>query len=243
MKLSRLISSFVKNDKKMIKKEFEILTNNPQSRPLNISFLGDSISTFKGWIPPNAKFWYSDAASKGTEVLNVNQTWWHLFLMQTGNKLMTNDSWSGSTICNKTGNGDIDESYRSFINRFDKTMGKDNVLELKPDVIIVFGGTNDSSKNSPIGTVKYSDWTKSDLDTFGGAYSKLMSDLQYWNPSIRIINVQSSLLKRDYASIMEEVTSTLGIENVLIPSYSGVGVHPDVQGMRTIANTLIKVID
>lgn len=242
MKLSRLIRNFKNNDENGMNKELEMSANESQSKPLNISFLGDSISTFKDWIPSDAKFWYSGAASKGTEVINVNQTWWHLLLMHTGNKLMTNDSWSGATVCNTINNGETDESYRSFINRFDKTMGKDRVLELKPDVIIVFGGTNDSDKNSPIGTVKYSDWTESDLDTFGGAFSKLMSDLQYWNPSTRIINIQSDLLEPDYALIMKEVTTALGIENVLIPAYSSVGAHPDVQGMKTIANTLMKVI-
>ena len=243
MKLGRLIRKLKGNDNNEINNKFEIKPDNSQSKPLNISFLGDSITTFKGWIPPDAKFWYSDDADRGTGVVNVDQTWWHLFLKQTGNKLMTNDSWSGSTVCNTADNGHTDESYRSFINRFDKTMGQGRVMELKPDVIIVFGGTNDSGKNSPTGTVKYNDWTEADLDTFGGAFSKLMSDLQYWNPSTKIINIQSDLLKPGYSVIMEEVTSTLGIENVLIPTYSSIGAHPDVGGMKTIANTLMRAVN
>jgi len=243
MKLGRLIRKLKGNDNNEINNKFEINSDNSQSKPLNISFLGDSITTFKGWIPPDAKFWYSDDADRGTGVVNVDQTWWHLFLKQTGNKLMTNDSWSGSTVCNTADNGHTDESYRSFINRFDKTMGQGRVMELKPDVIIVFGGTNDSGKNSPTGTVKYNDWTEADLDTFGGAFSKLMSDLQYWNPSTKIINIQSDLLKPGYSVIMEEITSTLGIENVLIPTYSSIGAHPDVGGMKTIANTLMRAVN
>ena len=204
----------------------------------SVSIMGDSISTFKGWIPPDRQYWYSESTSDGTEVLSATQTWWYQLLKETGMKLLTNDSWSGSSVANATNNGDTDESHRSFINRYNQFLGSENVLKEKPDVIIIFGGTNDSNRNTTVGTAKYSSWTEEDLKTFGGSFSKLLNDLIYWNPTARIINVTSAVLKPEYQAIQKEVCDHFNIDNVELGAYSSVGAHPDIAGMSTIKNTI-----
>ena len=43
-----------------------------------------------------------------------------------------------------------------------------------PDVLLVFGGTNDSWAKAPVGSYQYADWTKADLYSFRPAFCRLM---------------------------------------------------------------------
>ena len=60
---------------------------------MKLSILGDSISTFDGWIPEGNSAFYPQ---NGT-VKEVSQTWWKLVLDELGLELYTNGSSSGST--------------------------------------------------------------------------------------------------------------------------------------------------
>lgn len=68
----------------------------------SVSILGDSYSTFEGYLEPDTNFvWYWKIPQKQhTDVSSVTQTWWHLFIKENGYKLCQNNSFSGSTICN-----------------------------------------------------------------------------------------------------------------------------------------------
>ena len=84
----------------------------------NLLILGDSYSTFEGYIPSGYAPWYINGSnSQETDVTNVGQTWWTLLCENSIINLLRNDSWSGTTICNTTygENG----SRSSFITRFD----------------------------------------------------------------------------------------------------------------------------
>ena len=104
-----------------------------------VSILGDSYSTFQGCNPEGYAPFYPDA---NNDVKEVEQTWWSLFIKAKGYELDQNNSWGGTTIC---GTGyfqrDVFNSY--FISRVDM-LGD-------PDIILVFGGTNDAWARSPLG--------------------------------------------------------------------------------------------
>ena len=106
-----------------------------QSRK-GVSILGDSYSTFQGFVTPDSNFlWYFTTPNPElTDVNAVTQTWWHRLIKDQGWRLCLNNSFSGSTICNTGYNGE-DYSGRSFIARM-KNLGS-------PDIIFIFGGTND----------------------------------------------------------------------------------------------------
>ena len=116
-----------------------------------VSILGDSYSTFLGIIPNNYATFYPNNQN---DVKEVGQTWWSLYINAKGYELEKNDSWGGTTICG-TGYGGMDSSRSNFISRVD-SLGS-------PDIIFVFGGTNDAWARSPIGQYQYSDWTKEEL--------------------------------------------------------------------------------
>ena len=104
-----------------------------------VAVLGDSYSTFEGFIPKGYATWYTTAVQKATDVNKVEQTWWWQVIKEGGYKMGNINSYSGSTICN-TGYRDEDYSDRSFINR--------TTLLGNPDIILICGGTNDSWANA-----------------------------------------------------------------------------------------------
>ena len=65
--------------------------------PRTVSIVGDSISTFEGYIPEG----YATFYPRG-EVTAVEHTWWKQLLDGTGMKLCSNCSWSGSTVVGRT---------------------------------------------------------------------------------------------------------------------------------------------
>lgn len=90
-------------------------------------------------------------------MVSVRNTWWHQFIKENNYRLCVNNSFSGATICH-TGYRSEDYSDRSFITRM-KALGC-------PDIIFIFGATNDYWAKSPLGEYQYADWSKKDLYSF-----------------------------------------------------------------------------
>ena len=85
----------------------------------NVFILGDSISTFSGWVPEGYLYHYYPSGGS-TDIRRVEETWWHQLIAETNSNLVMNNSWSGTTIC-YTGYEGVDYSAeRSFITRFEK---------------------------------------------------------------------------------------------------------------------------
>ena len=153
------------------------------------SIRGASYSTFDGHIPESNACWYFSTPQGDNDVTCVEQTWWHQFAKDSGLELILNESYSGSTICNSGYDG-ADYSDRAFTTRMFK------VAEGKPDLIIVFGGTNDAWAGSPVGEYKWADWTAEDCKYFRPAYACLLDGLQKQYPKAKIYSILNSELMR-----------------------------------------------
>ncbi len=106
-----------------------------------VSILGDSYSTFENYLQPDTNaVWYFQQPRKNNDVRSVDQTWWYKFIKESGYRLCVNNSFSGATICH-TGYRKEDYSDRSFVTRM-------NNLGC-PDLIFIFGATNDSWSGLP----------------------------------------------------------------------------------------------
>lgn len=104
-----------------------------------VSILGDSYSTFDGYIPQGNESWYfTKPVNNRTDVVDVKQTWWWQLISEGGYILGENDSYSGATISYTGYNGE-DYSHRSFITRLPR-LGS-------PDILLIFGATNDNWAN------------------------------------------------------------------------------------------------
>lgn len=144
-----------------------------------LSILGDSISTYDGWVMDGAAIFYPLSG----DLTDVSQTWWMRLLDDTGMELCANDSSSGSTCVGDSldvGNPKYGcSSYRlSFLT------GKQGKM---PDVIIVYMGTNDLLIGIPIGD---NDGTKlveeGVIDNFSDAYCLILDKLASEYPAAEI---------------------------------------------------------
>ena len=62
----------------------------------NVLILGDSYSTFAGYIPEGNAVYYSTNERPETDVTKVEQTWWYSLCKEEGFNIVLNESWSGA---------------------------------------------------------------------------------------------------------------------------------------------------
>ncbi len=191
-----------------------------------VSILGDSYSTFEGFMQPDTNFvWYWKKPQQ-TDVSSVTQTWWHMLIKENEYRLCRNNSFSGSTICN-TGYGKADYSRRSFTARMDN-LGT-------PDIILILGATNDSWAGAPIGEYKYSGWTSEELYHFRPAMAYMLEHMTQRYPNTEIYFILNNELSD---AINESVTTICEHYNVPCIKLKNIDKqhgHPSIKGMRQIA--------
>lgn len=111
---------------------------------LKVSIIGDSISSYEGWIPTG----YARAYPDNDTVDNVNKMWWKRLIDMSGMELCVNAAWSGSRV---SGNLLTDQtakpacSNQRIADLTNPTTGE------KPNIVICFIGTNDWSSGIDIG--------------------------------------------------------------------------------------------
>ena len=193
-----------------------------------VSVLGDSYSTFVGIIPSNYSSFYPNDRN---DVTKIEQTWWSLYVKAKGYALEKNDSWGGTTICG-TGYGGMNSSYSNFISRVD-SLGN-------PDIIFVFGGTNDAWANSPMGEYQYSDWTKDDCKYFRPALACLIDMLQKRYAQAEICFILNSELREPVNESMREVCKHYNVKLVELHDIEKQNGHPSINGMKSICDQLLE---
>lgn len=197
----------------------------------SVSILGDSYSTFQGFIEPDSNFTWYQKNWKMTDVTKVEETWWHLLISQMNGKLCVNNSFSGSTICN-TGYNKEDCRYRSFIARM-KNLGN-------PDIIFIFGGTNDCWAKSPIGEFKYDNWEDSELYSFRPAMAYMLSWMKKRYIGVDIYFILNSELTNDINSSVETICKYYDVPVIKLHDIEKKSSHPSIKGMEQIAEQIKK---
>lgn len=128
-----------------------------------VSVLGDSISTYEGYIPPNYKVYYDEDRQKINGLTSVYDTWWAKVNQYLKAYLCVNNSFSGSKVSGEFP-GASSEKRVSALHK----------MEHYPDVILVYMGTNDFGFGVP-------------LETFAKDYRKMLERLRKNYPSARIL--------------------------------------------------------
>ncbi len=195
-----------------------------------VSILGDSYSTFKGYNPEGYAPFYPDA---NNDVKDVEQTWWSLYIKANGYQLEKNNSWGGTTICG-SGYFGRDASASAFTSRVD--------LLGEPDIIFVFGGTNDAWAGSPVGEYQYSDWTKEDCMNFRPALACLLDALQKRYPEAKLYSILNSELREEINESMRVVCQHYGVQLIELHDIEKQNGHPSVAGMKSICEQLQEAI-
>ena len=134
---------------------------------LGLSILGDSISTYDGYIPEGFVVFYP----LNGEIKDVSQTWWMKLIDDTGMELCRNDSSSGSTCAGDSLSID-NPKYGCSGLRTSLLSGEQGRM---PDIIIIYMGTNDLLIGVPLGDNDGTQLVEEGMvDNFSDAYSLIL---------------------------------------------------------------------
>ena len=200
-----------------------------------VSILGDSYSTYEGYLTPSTnEIWYFQPwRDNRTDVCDVKQTWWWQVIDRGGYKLGVNNSYSGATICN-TGYNDEDYTQRSFVTRL-TNLGT-------PDIIFIFGGTNDSWAKVPIGEFKYEDIRRADLFTFRPAMAALLQGALNHYLGTQVYVLINDGLSEEVTQSMKSVCEHYQVPYIELQEIDKKGGHPSIKGMKQIADQVLNIV-
>lgn len=202
----------------------------------NVFIMGDSYSTYQGYIPKEYYFYYGDEGKEKPIIRGVEKTWWKILAKENNLNIVLNDSFSGSTICNTVRENHPLES--SFVNRIDKYTTEQFFAKNKIDTMFIFGGTNDSWIDTPVGNVKYSDWTADDLKKVLPAFCYLIDKAQ--KAVEDIIVIINTDLKKEITDSFIEVCKKNGIRYLCLKEIDKENGHPTELGMKQISEQVGK---
>ena len=230
-----------------------------------ISILGDSISTFAGYIPTADGFnlehlsRYPDAG-RIPDVTAVEQTWWMQVITELDAKLGINDSWRGSMVSGAsavtTGSTGTNAAM-SNLQRI-RNLGANGT----PDVILFYGGTNDYAHLSAVGAFDPAcapaevDLTTTSWNNLADAYVQTLLRLRHYYPDAVIVAMLPTYTTSYYSdaklsqgnTVLAEICAYYGIPCLDLRS-SGVtaahlpdGIHPGAEGMDLITEAVVDLL-
>ena len=205
------------------------------------SVLGDSFSSLEGYVDPETNDPWPNYAQIG--VTGPEMMWWHQVSVETGWPMERNNSFSGSAICNYDPNNYY--GAQSYLRRMDD-LGN-------PNVIFVFGGTNDIYYRVPVGEYQYENWTEEQLCTFRPAMAYLLDNLKRRYPKAKIyVMVDMELCIDDtdiddatrqaYIESMHRIANHYQVNVIDIYGIQKSWWHPNAQGQATIARQVVEAV-
>lgn len=224
-----------------------------------ISILGDSISTFEGYIPKadGVNLSHRSRYPQADLLCDVSETWWMKVITELGGVLAVNDSWAGSTVSNYRDENEKDfgpDAAMASLTRIENLGSKGS-----PDLIFLFGGTNDAGKMIEKGEFnkEYSiDLTRRKWDSFADAYCETLQRLRYFYPDTEVIALTPSVSGgyydnsrlSEFADLVLEICShyqtkcidirRCGISLDMLPDT----LHPNAEGMERISRAVINAM-
>lgn len=218
-----------------------------------ISILGDSISTFLGYIPEGNATYYPS----GT-VQSVADTWWYKLYTALGMTLEVNNSWSGSRVTTTAGDTSAG------------CMTRCQGLGTNPDVIIVWMGINDFNNEVALGSYDGTTSLPSVTTTFREAYAIMLNKIltTYQSSEVWVCtlpqcerNAESGFPEingngvalAEFNKAILELANAFGVK-VLdhnkcgltyqnMPTYNPDNLHPNNLGHSLVANNDIRQMD
>lgn len=214
--------------------------------PVRVGIIGDSISTFSGWIPNGYVAYYPHSAGAVSDLTDVSQTWWHrlIYTLMPDAELDMNLSFSATCVA-KTGSESLYDR-NDFVTR---CTGFDN-----PDIVVIHGGTNDRGISlghpAPLGEYDY-DTPADELDrySFRPAYICMVKKITEAWPGVKIVCVIGDCLyQEEYVSLAESIEEIAGHYGLPVVKFESPletfdGVHPDSYGAAYMSDRIYDVME
>ena len=225
-----------------------------------LSILGDSISTFQGWLPDSTyAVWYPK-----TDVQSVEDTWWKKLINKTGMVIGQNCAWSGSRVTGN--NGSTTSAQCGGSTKRVEDLAKNGT----PDIIIIYIGINDFGQGNPVDLGEYTGETAvptaTTINTYSEAYGVMLAKVirtypnaavyccsmldtssTNWDPDATFPTVNSkgvSLVK--WSKVIRDLCTAMGarfidlhacgINYFNLPTLTMDGLHPKAAGHTLMAN-------
>lgn len=226
-----------------------------------VSILGDSISTYSGYLTPNSNTAYypSCQGSPNADITSVDETWWKIVIDKAKMELGVNNSYSGRTL--------IESATTANVKALD-----DNGT---PDIIIVYLGTNDANQQVTLGQIdKTIPFNADPSETYGEtlgtnlteaqvealtttdfytAVRTLIIRLQWYYPNAKIVFLTIGWGSYDrfyadnpYRQALIDCCELMGVDTIdmrksgihmpKLTEYTLQRVHPNKKGMACIGN-------
>ena len=213
---------------------------------MNLMIFGDSYSTYEGYIPKEYGTYYcKNGREDGAPASKIDfeNTWWAKLIKEKGFNLVRNDSWTGATICYTGYDGTDCSQTKSFIRRYYNLLNSGFFEENKIDTLLLFGATNDSWANSPLGDKKTDNITHEDLYFVFPAITYLLQELKRVLPNTKIYFIINDELKDEIAHHIKSDAQRLGVETIELFGIVKEGGHPTVEGMDAIYKQVKNYLD
>jgi len=215
------------------------------SSPVRVGVIGDSISTFEGWIPEGYVAYYPNSSS---DIKTVEQTYWHrlIYDLMPDAILDRNISFSATRVAKIGAEDKYDNN--DFITRLE-SMGFDD-----PDIVLIHGGTNDRRKSLPthvpLGEFDYDTPVESlDRMSFRPSYICLVRKIMTLYPGVKIVCLVGDTLNTEkymaLADSIREIAAHYGLP-VVDFSYAietADGVHPSAGGASYMADRIFDILE
>ncbi len=206
----------------------------------NILILGDSYSTYEGHIPEGNWCYYFNESEEESHLLGgVEKTWWYPLVTAPGNRLVLNESYSGSTVSNTRYNNEYCP-LTSFNGRLDRFLAAhpDDL----PDTVLVFGGTNDNWAGSPLGEQKYENWSDDDLRCFFPALCRLFCILRDKMPHAKVYAIANTDMRDEVNRGIEDICRRMQVPCLFLHDIEKKNGHPDPAGMASICEQVAAFV-
>ena len=204
---------------------------------LTFSIIGDSYSTFKGFVPKEYDCYYPNPELVD-DVIYVEDTWWGKLINQQGMRLLVNDSYSGATVCTRV--REPQPLSSSFVERVHYSFCNDD--KLQPDFIFVFGCTNDSWLGREVGQVQYESWTEDDVKCVLPAYCYVLDQLSVVYKKSKIVTVINTEMHPEITKGIMLSSEHYGAITVKLHDIDKQNGHPSALGMSQIADQICEML-
>lgn len=195
----------------------------------NVSFLGDSITTYQDIIPTDFPTYYPAG-----DVDSVDKTWWKIALELSETNLLMNNSYSGSYVSQGT-------MYGASMKRLE-LLAKDGV---DPDTIVIYMGTNDLTHNIQVS--KFTNMYKEMIENIKKLYDDVdifvltMPSNKYaisFNEPREKMNKAIADIAAEYDLFLIDLVDLINFDNAF--EYMYAGAHPNASGMEVIGKEVGK---